>query len=91
MNVLNAANRSEEIGKIVGFREPGKLRSIVQPNINDLLHTRIQKAAEKAFGRRFREAYGEEILFRQFIHSAAIGPLGSGRGSENATFLARSR
>jgi hypothetical protein len=66
MLILNPSDFIEEESEIVSLGEPRQLRRIVQPYIEDRLHTRFFNALKKARRAGFREAYGGDIDLLQW-------------------------
>jgi hypothetical protein len=77
MDVVDPADGPREILKIVFLGKRGKLRGVVQANINEPLHPGVFQLREESLSRLLREPY------RENTHS--IPAYGHARGCENGT------
>ncbi|MOA44830.1 hypothetical protein D3C78_1671590 [compost metagenome] len=51
MHIVDAADLFQEEGKIIGLGEAGKLRRVVQPDIDDRLDAGLLQPSEEILGR----------------------------------------
>lgn len=80
LDVVNGSNFIEKETEVVPFCEPGELRSVVEPNIDDAFHSCIAKEFEEEFRCRFRKADCEEV----YPHAFTPFSVGTTSGSEYA-------
>jgi len=61
MHILDSSDGSQKVRQIIPFGEPGQLRVVVEPRIDDPLDACALQPGEKSLGCLLGEADGEEV------------------------------
>ena len=91
MNEFDSADFLEKISKIICLGEAGKLRRVVQANVNDFRYASLQQSLEKCLRGSPRKAdCRNPVTFSAIVTPRLRFPEDSTCGSANETLRARS-